>query len=57
LVSLVTVTTCWTEPYLAYFEDQTLPAVEVEEQKIVRRAKSFTIINNELYKRSGTGVF
>ena len=30
---------------------------EVEARQIVRRAKSFTIINNELYKRSVSGVF
>ena len=30
---------------------------EVEARQIVRRCKSFTIINNELYKRSVSGVF
>ena len=30
---------------------------ETEARMIQRRSKSFTIINNELYKRSVTGVF
>jgi len=57
LVSVVTATPDWTVPYFAYLENQTLPMDEVEARQIVRRCKSFTIINNELYKRSVSGVF
>ena len=47
----------WTAPYLAFLEHQILPMDEAEARMIQRRCKSFTIINNELYKRSTTGVF
>ncbi|MFY0277425.1 hypothetical protein, partial [Escherichia coli] len=41
---------------MAYLVDGILPAAEVEARQVVRRAKGFTIINKELYKRSVTGV-
>src|SRR3954467_10705404 len=47
----------WTAPFLAYLEHGTLPIDEMEARIIQRRSKSFTVINNELYKRSATGVF
>jgi hypothetical protein len=47
----------WTEPYINYLERQVLPMDETEARMIVRPCKSFTIINNELYKRSIFGVF
>jgi hypothetical protein len=47
----------WTEPYMNYLERQTLPMDEKEARMIVRRCKSFTIINKELYKRSVSRIF
>nr|XP_051190491.1 uncharacterized protein LOC127303828 [Lolium perenne] len=57
LVALASDSDDWTEPYLSYLERQVLPMNETEARAIVRRCKSFTIINNELYKCSVSGVF
>ena len=45
----------WAQKFMAYLVDGILPSEEVEARQIVRRAKSFTIINKERYKRSVTG--
>jgi hypothetical protein len=42
---------------MAYMLRGELPGDEVESRLIVRCYKEFTIINNELYKRSTAGVF
>ena len=47
----------WTEPYLVYLMKGELPQQEVLARQIERRAKAYSVINGELYKRSGTGVF
>ncbi|XP_071683589.1 uncharacterized protein [Lolium perenne] len=57
LVALASDTGDWTEPYISYLERQVLPMDETEARTLVRCCKSFTIINNELYKRSVSGVF
>ncbi|XP_051213036.1 uncharacterized protein [Lolium perenne] len=57
LVALASDADDWTEPYLGYLECQVLSMDETEARALVRRCKSFTIINNELYKRSTSGVF
>ncbi|XP_051229429.1 uncharacterized protein [Lolium perenne] len=57
LVALASNVGDWTEPYLSYLERQVLPTDETEARTLVRRCKSFTIINNELYKRSISGIF
>ncbi|XP_071681566.1 uncharacterized protein [Lolium perenne] len=57
LVALAFDTGDWTEPYISYLERQVLPMDETEARTLVRRCKSFTIINNELYKRTVSGVF
>ena len=46
----------WTGPYLSYMLHQRLPIDPVEAQRIIRRSKSFTVINGELYKRSISGI-
>ena len=46
----------WAQPILAYLMDGTLPKDQVMSRTIVRKAKGYTIINNELYKRSVIGV-
>ncbi|KAM0850427.1 hypothetical protein ACQ4PT_053095 [Festuca glaucescens] len=57
LVAVVSDAGDWTEPYINYLERQVLPMDETEARMIVRRCKSFTIINQDLYKRSIFGVF
>jgi hypothetical protein len=46
----------WMKPYLAYLMRGELPEDPIHRRQIVRRSKAFTIINEELYKRSTTGV-
>ena len=46
----------WTRPFIAYLARQELPENPSEARQIVRRSKSFTLINGELYKRSISGV-
>ncbi|XP_071683475.1 uncharacterized protein [Lolium perenne] len=57
LVSVVSDAGEWTEPYMNYLERQVLPMDETEARMLVRCCKSFTIIKNDLYKRSISGVF
>ena len=47
----------WTQPYLAYLIDKELPEDKVLRRQVVRRAKAYTVIKCQLYKRSTTGVF
>ena len=49
-------TPAWAQPYFDYLSHDTLPEDEVEARQIQRRSKSFTIINQELYWQSVTGV-
>ena len=46
----------WAQPIMAYILEGTLPENEVEARQIVRRSKAYTVINQELYKRSVTEV-
>jgi hypothetical protein len=47
----------WAEPFSNYLITGDLPQDEVEARRIQRRARAYTIINNELYKRSVSGIF
>jgi hypothetical protein len=47
----------WTEPYLKYLMTKKLPEDEVQKRQIKHRAKAYTIIDGQLYKRSTLGVF
>jgi ribonuclease HI len=47
----------WAEPYLEYLTNKKLPKDEVQKRQIERRAKAYTIIDGQLYKRSTSGVF
>jgi hypothetical protein len=47
----------WAEPYLEYPTTKKLPEDEVQKRQIERRAKAYTIIDGQLYKRSTSGVF
>jgi hypothetical protein len=46
----------WTKPYLAYLIRGELPEDTIHHRQIMRCSKAFTIIQEELYKRSTTGV-
>jgi hypothetical protein len=47
----------WAEPYLEYLMIKKLPEDEVQKRQIKHRAKAYTIIDGQLYKRSTSGVF
>ncbi|KAK1641965.1 hypothetical protein QYE76_059770 [Lolium multiflorum] len=47
----------WTQPFLDYLIDQKLPEDEVLARQIIRRARTYTIVDGQLYKRSAAGVF
>ena len=47
----------WTRPFIAYLAREELPADRKEARQIIRRSRSFTLINGELYKRSISGIF
>jgi hypothetical protein len=47
----------WAEPYLEYLTNKKLPEDEVQRRQIESRAKAYTIIDGQLYKRSTLGVF
>ncbi|XP_051212668.1 uncharacterized protein [Lolium perenne] len=54
---VMVITPTWTKTYLNYLIDQNLPENEALAWKIVRRAKSNTITDGQLYKRSTSGIF
>jgi hypothetical protein len=47
----------WAEPFSNYLITGDLSQDETEARRIQRRAGAYTIINNELYKRSVLGIF
>ena len=47
----------WTRPFTAYLSRNELPEDRREARQIIRRSRSFTLINGELYKRSISGIF
>src|SRR3954452_11345361 len=54
---VMVITPLWTKPYLDYLLHQKLPEDETLARQIVRRSKSYVTLDNQLYKRSTTGVF
>src|SRR3954463_163721 len=42
----------WALPILRYLQNQELPEDEVEAKQVVRKSKSYSVINNELYRNS-----
>jgi hypothetical protein len=46
----------WRIPYLEYLVREIIPADKMEAHRIARRAKSFALIEGDLYKHSATGV-
>jgi hypothetical protein len=47
----------WDKPYLEYLTTKKLPKDEVQKRQIEHRAKAYTIIDGQLYKRTTLGVF
>ena len=47
----------WALPISEFLENGVLPMDETEARQVQRRASAYSIINNELIKRSSTGVF
>ncbi|XP_020150422.1 uncharacterized protein [Aegilops tauschii subsp. strangulata] len=47
----------WARPISEFLENGVLPMDEPEAQQIQRQASAYSIINNELVKRSATGIF
>ena len=46
----------WTVPFIAYILRQELPEDEVQARQIVRRLKSFTVVDDQLYRESVSRV-
>jgi hypothetical protein len=46
----------WRTEYFAWIDRGELPSDRTEARHITRKAKSFTMINGELYKRAASGV-
>ena len=46
----------WRTLYLDYLLHDTLPADKTEGRRLARRAKSFVLVEGELYKRGHTGI-
>ena len=44
----------WRMPYLNYLLREVLPTDKTEAQRLTRHAKSFVLVEGELYKRSPT---
>jgi hypothetical protein len=47
----------WAEPFSNYLITGDLPQDKAEARRIQHRARVYTIINSELYKRSMSGIF
>jgi hypothetical protein len=46
----------WMQPYLAYMINKMLPEDTVEAKRIIRRSKTFVVLQGKLYKKSISGV-
>src|SRR5215216_4136824 len=56
IIEVLVITPDWTVPYIAYLLRQELPEDEVEVRQIVRRSKAFTVMGEQLFRESATGV-
>ena len=46
----------WTTPYLNYLLNDELPEDHAEAERITHRSRSYTVVGNELYRKSPTGI-
>jgi glutamate synthase domain-containing protein 1 len=47
----------WMQTYISYILRKTIPDDPVEARRVIRRSKAFTVIKEELYKRSISGYY
>jgi transposase InsO family protein len=47
----------WRQPVLSYLKDNILPDDKVTAERLQRKAGSYCVINDELYRRSASGMF
>jgi hypothetical protein len=47
----------WAKPFSNYLLSENLPADKEEARQLQQRARAYTLINSELYKRSVSGVY
>src|ERR1041385_2562374 len=57
IVMVVVSAPSWAQPIRDFLADGILPEDEAESRQISRRSWAYTIINNELVRKSATGVF
>src|SRR4051812_20898 len=57
MVMIVVIAPLWAQPIRDFLVDGFLPEDEVESRQISRRSWAYTIINNELVRKSASGVF
>ena len=53
---VLTVTPDWTLPFLDYLLRDILPSDQTEARRLARRAKAFVVVEDELYKKSTSGI-
>jgi hypothetical protein len=46
----------WHDKYIAWMDRGELPSVRSEARRIARMAKSFTLVDGELYKRAASDI-
>jgi hypothetical protein len=46
----------WRDKYIAWIDRGELPSDRSEARRIARMAKSFTLVDDELYKRAASGI-
>jgi hypothetical protein len=46
----------WRDKYIAWMDRGELPSDRSEARHIARMAKSFTLVDGELYKRAASGI-
>jgi hypothetical protein len=46
----------WRDKYITWMDRGELPSDQSEARRIARMAKSFALVDGELYKRAGSGI-
>jgi bifunctional pyridoxal-dependent enzyme with beta-cystathionase and maltose regulon repressor activities len=46
----------WRDKYIAWMDRRELPSDRSKATRIARMAKSFALVNGELYKRTASGI-
>ena len=54
VMKILAITPDWTIPYIAYLLRQELPEDEVKARQTVRRSKAFTVMGDQLFRKSVT---